>query len=188
MSSNSSKTMILTIAGDSVEEIREKLKALAREFGIGLADPVQMNLPMTATELNRRAEQSSKESSERIEEATMPSREKLANAAADVVSKGRGRHKKGCDCAKCAKAHESEDSADMPVNMEEAARSLEVVPAAPVFVTKDQAVEALKSVNAKCGISTARDILAKFEAKRFSELKEEHLSAFVKECQDAIAS
>lgn len=53
--------------------------------------------------------------------------------------------------------------------------------------TKDEAVAHLQQVNNQKGLKTAREVLAKFNCARISELKEEDFNGFVLECQAQLA-
>lgn len=53
--------------------------------------------------------------------------------------------------------------------------------------TKEEAVAHLQQVNNQKGLKTAREVLAKFNCARISELKEEDFTNFVLECQAQLA-
>jgi hypothetical protein len=59
-----------------------------------------------------------------------------------------------------------------------------VVPSISVVATKEAAMDALKDLNAKRGLPVAREVLLKFQASRFSELKEADFGAFIEACRE----
>lgn len=154
---NVTKALLITVSGDSIEEIRGKIRELAKEFGV--IDPsVQIPLALSST----------------------------ADAEAPAEKKKPGRQQKAAATAS-EPAFANGKTTVTPAENElfSEATPPPAAPVTPP-ATQEQATEALKKVNSAKGLPAAREILLKFGANRMSELKSEHFGAFVLACAQVL--
>lgn len=154
------KTLILTIAGESVEELKQKLKGLAKEFGLDVSS-AQMNLPLPET-----VSEPNPEKKIRAKKA-----EKVAAAETPEVNT----------------SAVSTDAAPAAVSVDPTSGTQPVADApAPSVSSREAAMAALQELNSKKGLPKAREVLLQFKANRFSELKETDFGGFVDACRKAV--
>lgn len=132
------KNFIVTVSADTIADFREKLRELAKEFGVGVSDP-QLALPLPEAE--------------------------------ESPARKRGRPRKVVEEAPVPVTKEVTGFAPAPAAVEE---EKPVEPA-----TKEQAVAALSALSSAKGLPVARDVLAKFEVLRLSELDPSKYGDFV---------
>lgn len=188
--SKSEAPIIVTIVGNTVDEIREKLFHYAKEFGY---DPTAQQLPFA---LPNHTSPAATASSTTPSAAASTAAEKNENAEKNEKTEMRGRHKKDCACEKCAAKKSSEPQtaqaeAAAPQKQTEsqpAAEKAAEVKAAPQ-ATQDQVTDAMRRMLNLYPDDRAKSkqevvaILGKFGATSFSSLKPEHYGAFVEQCE-----
>lgn len=158
--------IIVTVSGKTVDEVREKLVKLAREFG---HDDKQESLPLIPVSAGS-------------DLLTTPS-------DGPQTTSTRGRHKKDCACERCAKKDSAESTAvsaapavDAPVDSK-----VDLDPK-PAKVSKEQALDALKKVQSTISLTKCIELLKKHDASKFSELEEKNFAQFVADCKEALKS
>lgn len=88
--------------------------------------------------------------------------------------------------AKVGRKHKPKDTTAAP-RSEELPSPVETPTAKVVTkITREAAVEALSSVNAAKGIDAARALLTSFNVKRLSEISEDVLPEFVRQCENMV--
>lgn len=147
--------MQLIITASTVEELMEKVCALANRFGVDLSENTKT--PVTT---------------EVVEAA------KTIEVEAEVVEEPK-KKKQG--------KKEKETTVVVEENTEFATftKQEEVVETAKTY-TKQDIADACQKVSEAKGLEFARKILAKFDAKRISEVKTEDYGAFIAECESSI--
>jgi outer membrane biosynthesis protein TonB len=139
-----SESLIVTVSGKTLEEVKVKLMWVAKEFGLMLAD-AQMNLPLETKPKKTKEKEIEKPVEPKVEKPVEPKVEK-------------------------------------PVEPK-----IEIKVETKVVGTREAAAEALKKLNSAKSVSAAREMLLKFGASRFSELKPENYGSFIEECEKAAA-
>lgn len=196
--SKSEAPIIVTIVGNTVDEIREKLFHYAKEFGY---DPTAQQLPFalpnhTSPAATASSTNSTNTNTPTLSAAASTAAEKNENAEKNEKTEMRGRHKKDCACEKCTAKKGSEPQsaqaeAAAPQKQTEsqpAAEKAAEVKAAPQ-ATQDQVTDAMRRMLNLYPDDRAKSkqevvaILGKFGATSFSSLKPEHYGAFVEQCE-----
>lgn len=174
-----SHPIIVTVTGQTVDEIREKLIKYAREFG---HDEKQELLPLQTPS----APAVSAELLSRYE-APLPKEE----AAKDEPAKEekRGRHVKNCPCEKCAgKKNEAPAAVSAEPQKEVKVPEPKAEAQKAKSVSKDDVMAALQELQSKVHLKAVIAALGKYGAKKASEVKESDYAAIVDHCKSVIAS
>lgn len=179
----SSNPIIVTVCGDTVDEVREKLVKLAEQFGY---EPKQEALPLVLPNHSAPAEKK--------EEA--PAEKKEDPHVTEMKAPGtRGRHPKECACDKCAAKKAPleipavQEKVEAPVSPAIPSSTNEKVEAPSKEVVMEKMQGILSSgPNKELNLGKLKAILSNFGATKFSELKEEHFAAFVAECDKRLAA
>lgn len=153
----SQNPIIVTVSGDTVDEIREKLLKLAKDFG---HDDSQGSLPLSSPA------PSNVGSGEQTPQGQ-------AALAAKEEKRGRGRPPKT-------------ETASQPDSAAEGSTA-PPAQAPPVNSGKEQMVEALQELQSVCTLKAVITTLAKFGAKKASEAKESDYKAIIEDCKNQIA-
>lgn len=186
MSHSDFSPIVITIHGETTDEVRAKLIKLARDFGFV---PEQVEMPLVAPSVEMKEAPG-------VETKETPSAEVKEVADLKTAPSGRGRHPKDCPCEKCA-------AKKIPLDF---APSSEPAPAAtPVASankaslaptngpTKEFVMEKMQLIlnsgpDKQLNLGKLKAILSKFGASKFSELKEQDFTAFVTECEKRLAA
>jgi hypothetical protein len=149
--------LVLTVAGDTIEEIRMKLLVICGEFGITATTTITEApalTPASAPTSNKRGRKPKEETAAvaAVAPAVLSQQQAAAPAEADIFS-------------------------DAPA-----------VAASTSSVTREDLNRAVLAVQHKKGLNAARGVIAKFGAKRISELKETDFPKVVQACNESLAS
>jgi hypothetical protein len=153
------QNILVSIQGKNVEELKERIRELAKHWGVLEQDP-QMPLPIAKTAKAADAVESESEET------------------APVAPAKRGRKPKSAAAPVAPVTEDAEEVEEQEVDAPSA-------PAKGSAPTKDELEATVRKVfnNPKHGVAAARKILSKYNAQRVSELKPENFANVISDCQ-----